>query len=93
MPKVEKTWTLSGAYGDWSLTLKIEQGDPDHSVLADPDQVWTETGFQRLADHFHDLMDYRELVLDTDTDEQRKIAEYQRRMAAAEELAEVAAEG
>jgi hypothetical protein len=38
-------------------------------------------------------MDYRELVLDTDEDEQRKVAEYQRRIAAAEEMAELAAEG
>jgi hypothetical protein len=87
MPEFEKTATMSGAYGNWSMTLKVEQGEPDYSVLADPCHVWTERGFQRLAEHFHDLMDYRELVLDTDEDEQRKVVEYQRRLAAAEAAA------
>jgi hypothetical protein len=89
MPKVEKTCTLSGSYANWSMTLKVEQGDPEYSVLADPEHVWTDIGFQRLAEHFHDLMNYRELVLDTDEDEQREVAEYQRRMADAAESAPV----
>lgn len=56
---MEKTWTIDGGYGTWSMTVKLEPDD----TSADPVPPWHLDDFDSVGSHFQALVESRELGL------------------------------
>jgi hypothetical protein len=54
---MEKTWQVSGAYANWTLTVQV--GPPDHECEYRDD--WRAEPFDRLHMHFVDVVNLLEL--------------------------------
>jgi hypothetical protein len=50
---MEKKWTITGAFADWTMTITATPGAEYHEPKL-PD--WQQYNFARLADHFYDLV-------------------------------------
>lgn len=63
---MEKKWTVSGAFADWTLTVSTAPTSKYH----EPDLPdWQQYNFARLADHFYDLVCMCEHLQDFDEGE------------------------
>jgi hypothetical protein len=60
---MEKKWTITGAYADWTMTITTVAATKDHEPEL---PEWQQYNFARLADHFYDLVCMCEHLQETD---------------------------
>ena len=63
---MEKKWTITGAFTDWTLTVSTEPSEEYHLNQL---PAWHLQTFGQLADHFYDIVNLCELLQDHDEGE------------------------
>jgi hypothetical protein len=57
---MDTTWTVRGAYANWTLTVSTSPPDPEEEI--EYRQDWPAAPFERLHGHFRELIDLLEAV-------------------------------
>jgi hypothetical protein len=57
---MEMTWTVRGAYANWTMTVSTAPPDPEEEIEYRDD--WPTEPFDRIHAHFRELIDLLEAV-------------------------------
>lgn len=57
---MEMTWTVRGAYANWTMTVSTAPPDPEEEIEYRDD--WPEAPFARIHAHFRELIELLEAV-------------------------------
>jgi len=61
---MEKTWQINGVYGNWSMTLRLEDdAETDRTGALPAEKRWPGSSFERMGQEFLDMVNLREHVL------------------------------
>lgn len=60
---MQQTWTLSGAYANWRLTVAIEPADPEVTTGV---KEWPSERLAPVVGHFFEAVNYYEVARDVE---------------------------